>query len=80
MFVASEPVALAFGDPFISRWIFDVEILARLLRRGKVNPQVAICEYPLLEWHDVKGSKVKPKDFLIALWELARIHLTYRRC
>jgi dolichyl-phosphate beta-glucosyltransferase len=80
LFVAHESVALAFRDPFISRWVFDVEILARLLRRGKVNPQVAICEYPLLEWHDVKGSKVKPKDFLIALWDLARIHLTYRRC
>jgi dolichyl-phosphate beta-glucosyltransferase len=80
MFVATESVALAFRDPFISRWIFDVEILARLVCRGNVNPQVAVCEYPLLEWHDVKGSKVKPKDFLIALWDLGRIHLAYKRC
>ena len=79
MFVASEPVALAFRDPFISRWIFDVEILARLVCRGNINPQVAICEYPLLEWYDVKGSKIKPKDFWIALWDLARIHLAYKR-
>ena len=80
MFVASETVALAFRDPFISRWVFDVEILARLLCRGNIDPQVAFCEYPLLEWHDVKGSKVKPKDFLIALWDLGRIHLAYKRC
>ena len=80
MFVASESVALAFRDPFISRWVFDVEILARLVCRGNVNPQVAICEYPLLEWHDVKGSKIKPKDFWIALWDLGRIHLAYKRC
>jgi dolichyl-phosphate beta-glucosyltransferase len=79
MFVASEPVALAFRDLFISRWIFDVEILARLVCRGNVNPHVAICEYPLLEWYDVKGSKIKPKDFWIALWDLARIHLAYNR-
>lgn len=79
MFVASEPVALAFRDPFISRWVFDVEILARLVCRGNVNPHLAICEYPLLEWHDVKGSKIKPKDFWIALWDLARIHFTYNR-
>ena len=79
MFVATESVALAFRDPFISRWVFDIEILARLLCRGNVNPQVAVCEYPLLEWHDVKGSKVKPKDFLIALWDLGRIHLAYKR-
>ena len=58
MFVASEPVALAFRDPFISRWVFDVEILARLVCRGNVNPQVAIYEYPLFEWYDVKGSKI----------------------
>jgi dolichyl-phosphate beta-glucosyltransferase len=80
MFLASEPVAFAFRDPFISRWIFDVEILARLVCRGNVNPQVAICEYPLFEWYDVKGSKIKPKDFWIALWDLARIHLAYKRC
>lgn len=80
MFVASEPVRLAFRDPFISRWIFDVEILARLVCRGKVNPRLAIYEYPLLEWYDMKGSKIKPKDFWIALWDLGRIHFAYKRC
>jgi dolichyl-phosphate beta-glucosyltransferase len=79
MFVASDPVALAFRDPFISRWVFDVEILARLVCRGNVNPRIAICEYPLFEWYDVKGSKVKLKDFWVALWDLGRIHFTYTR-
>jgi glycosyltransferase involved in cell wall biosynthesis len=79
MFVVSESVALAFRDPFISRWVFDVEILARLVCRGNVDPRVAICEYPLLEWYDVKGSKIQPQDFWIALWDLGRIHLAYRR-
>jgi dolichyl-phosphate beta-glucosyltransferase len=79
MFVACESVALAFRDRFISRWVFDVEILARLVCRGNVNPHVAICEYPLLEWHDVQGSKIKLKDFWIALWDLGRIHFTYNR-
>jgi dolichyl-phosphate beta-glucosyltransferase len=79
LFATSEPVALAFRDPFISRWIFDVEILARLVCRGNVNPHFAICEYPLFEWHDVKGSKIKLKDFWIALWDLGRIHFTYNK-
>jgi len=79
MFVASGPVALAFRDPFISRWVFDVEILARLVCRGNVNAHVAICEYPLFEWYDVKGSKIRPKDFWLALWDLGRIHFTYNR-
>ena len=79
MFVASEPVALAFRDPFISRWVFDVEILARLVCLGNVNPHVGIYEYPLFEWHDVKGSKIGPKDFWVALWDLGRIHYTSYR-
>jgi dolichyl-phosphate beta-glucosyltransferase len=43
---------LAFIEPFISRWIFDVEILLRL-------KELQIIEYPLLTWEDVPGSKVK---------------------
>ncbi|MEY4631562.1 MAG: hypothetical protein RIQ81_1682 [Pseudomonadota bacterium] len=42
----------AFSKPFISRWIFDVEILLRL--RGH-----RIIEYPLSRWEDVRGSKVR---------------------
>jgi len=79
MFVASEPVRLVFRDPFLSRWVFDVEILARLVCNGNVNPHVAICEYPLLEWHDVKGSKIKLRDFWVAFWDLGRIHFAYNR-
>ena len=79
IFVSSEPVALAFRDPFISRWVFDVEILARLVHRGKVNPHLAICEYPLMEWHDVKGSKIRLKDFWLAFWDLGRIYSAYHR-
>jgi dolichyl-phosphate beta-glucosyltransferase len=79
MFVASEPVRLAFRDPFMSRWIFDVEILARLVCKGNANPHVAICEYPLMEWHDVKGSKIRLKDFWVAFWDLGRIHFAYNR-
>ena len=77
LFATSEPVASAFRDPFISRWVFDVEILARLVRKNSIDPHLAICEYPLMEWRDVEGSKVRLKDFWIALWDLARIHLTY---
>jgi hypothetical protein len=70
---------LAFKEPFISRWVFDVEVLARLLRTGGLNPEAAIYEVPLTEWHDIKGSKVRARDFWIALWDLARIHFVYRR-
>ena len=41
-----------FEQPFISRWIFDVEIYCRM---GHEH----ILEYPVKEWRDVPGSKVK---------------------
>ena len=72
-----------FATPFISRWIFDVEIIARLIagRRGSGRPraQQVIYEYPLHEWHDVAGSKVKPRDFAKSLFGLLAIRWHYGR-
>ncbi len=64
------------AQPFHSRWIFDVEILARYLQYygGDVpRLQAEIYEFPLPEWTDVAGSKVKPTDFFRALGELVEI-------
>jgi dolichyl-phosphate beta-glucosyltransferase len=44
-----EHVDGAFGEPFISRWIFDVEILMRLREQH-------LIEYPLHTWTDVTGG------------------------
>jgi hypothetical protein len=43
---------VAFKEPFIGRWIFDIEILLRLKNFN-------IVEFPLLTWSDIPGSKVK---------------------
>ena len=66
--------------PFLSRWIFDVEILARYIARHKNDRAYvhdAIYEYPLEEWTDVAGSKVGSLDFIKAFGELLTIHRTY---
>ncbi len=69
-----------FLDPFLSRWIFDVEIIARLVRqRGRDAAALAIYELPIQVWHDVKGSKVRSTDFLRALKDLWRIRRAYRK-
>jgi dolichyl-phosphate beta-glucosyltransferase len=64
-------------EPFHSRWIFDVEILARFLSlyRGDHDRLAKeIYEFSLPEWTDVAGSKVKGTDFLRAFGELAAIY------
>ena len=61
----------AFTEPFLSRWIFDVEILLRLKDRH-------LIEYPLRRWTDVKGSKFnEPAMALPTLVDLIRIRRRY---
>ena len=65
------------AEPFRSRWIFDVEILARFLalHKGDLHPlRTEIYEYPLPIWTDVAGSKVGSLDFFRAFAELAAIY------
>lgn len=83
IFRASEPLKALLAEPFTSRWIFDVEIIARLIdaRRAGGLPRAerVIYEYPLVEWHHVAGSKVGPFDFLRAAADLLRLRFKYSR-
>ena len=80
--VSSNSQAL-FAEPFHSRWLFDVEIVARMnqARRESRGPDPAnvIREIPLWEWHDAPGSKVGPLDFFRSLLELLQIRRRYGR-
>ena len=70
------------ASPFQSRWIFDVEIIARFMALHNKDASFAdraIYENPLPRWEDVAGSKVGPLDFFIALYELIKIRRTFRR-
>lgn len=64
--------ARCFHDPFVTRWLFDLEILLRL-------GDAPVIEYPLRAWHDVAGSKVR---ILSNLWrtvrDLLRLRVRYR--
>ena len=80
LFRAGEAMRELFAQPFLSRWIFDVEIIARFVRqRGRDAAAGAIYELPIKAWHDVKGSKVKSTDFIRALRDLWKIHRAYNR-
>ena len=83
MFRSSTGNQRLFAQPYSSRWIFDVEILARFLHdfraadRGSVDD--VIHEIPLLRWEDAAGSKVRPLDFVRAIYELWVIHRKWLR-
>jgi len=81
LFRADSGTQPLFAEPFLSRWVFDVEILARYIARvgSPVAAAQGIYEYPLMAWEDIAGSKVKPRDFLVALYDLSRIYGKYLR-
>jgi dolichyl-phosphate beta-glucosyltransferase len=68
-----------FDKPFISRWLFDVELLARYITIfGLEEATKNIYEYPLSSWEDIADSSIKIKDFLKApldLWKIKRKYL-----
>lgn len=69
-----------FAEPFLSKWVFDVEILARYLVQQELSPAklgAIIYEYPLEKWTDVAGSKLHPGDFLKAFLDVWRIYRKY---
>jgi glycosyltransferase involved in cell wall biosynthesis len=80
MFRASDLVRGLFAKPFVSHWIFDVEILGRLVAAVGDRDDTAnlVYEYPLQEWHDVAGSKLGTGHMLAALRDLLRIRRLYR--
>jgi dolichyl-phosphate beta-glucosyltransferase len=69
------------AERFGTRWVFDVEILARYIRQlGSVDSAAQrIYEYPLQRWEDVGGSKVKPLDFFVAFRDVLGIYWKYMR-
>ena len=82
IFRVSPETRVLFAEPFCSRWVFDVEILARFIRHRQydmASVQAAICEFPLREWRDVAGSKVRPTDFFRAFFDVLKIHRRYQK-
>jgi glycosyltransferase involved in cell wall biosynthesis len=83
MFRVSSGLVDRLTEPFIGGWIFDVEMIAREIRarRNTTMPRAdqIIYEYPLTEWQDVAGSKIKLTDWFVIGGRLARIYFKYLR-
>jgi dolichyl-phosphate beta-glucosyltransferase len=61
-----------FEKPFISKWLFDVELLKRLQRIN--NLREVVKEIPLEKWTEIGNSKIKFTDFLKLPLELFQIY------
>jgi glycosyltransferase involved in cell wall biosynthesis len=58
-------VNLVFEKPFVTKWLFDVEVFVRIkLSYGPSNLSTIMKEVPLYEWKEVKGTKLNILDFI----------------
>lgn len=73
-----ETAAALFQEPFLTTWIFDVELLARYLAaNGREKALDLIREIPLERWTDIAGSKVSLKAFFTGAMDLIKIARQY---
>lgn len=78
LFRVTDRLKKVFAAPFTTRWIFDVELLARFIiteNSGEPKVQDICMEYPLRTWIDKKGSKLRLTDFIVGGLDLVKIAL-----
>lgn len=69
-----------FEAPFMSRWLFDLEIFLRTRQAiGKARYEAQIAELPLNEWKEVGASRLKWSDFIKAPLEVLKIYTHYKK-
>lgn len=74
-------VETLFNEPFRSRWIFDVEVLARIARlsgSAGASLETVVLEYPLPKWRDVEGSQLGLRAMAGALLDLFGLQRSLR--
>ncbi|MEC7173732.1 MAG: glycosyltransferase [Bacteroidota bacterium] len=68
-----------FDKPFISKWLFDVEIFFRMIGLfGRIEIQNHLREIPLKAWIDTPDSRISPMYFFKLWWDLFQITKIYK--
>jgi dolichyl-phosphate beta-glucosyltransferase len=70
---------VCFADPFLTRWLFDLEMLVRLRNAAGASAIEATREVPLSRWKEVGGSKLGVSDMINVPLELLKIRTHYNR-
>ena len=69
-----ESAAIAIEQPFITKWLFDIEIFLRLRKRSLLKFGY---EYPLKNWNDVAGSKLSGLEGLKVIKDIYKLITHY---
>jgi dolichyl-phosphate beta-glucosyltransferase len=71
-------IPFLFNKPFMTPWLFDVEIFLRLQNKfGKTTLQKGVLEFPLMHWTEVGDSRLKLKDTIKIPLQLIKLHFQY---
>jgi dolichyl-phosphate beta-glucosyltransferase len=69
-----------FSAPFYSRWIFDIELLARFRNKyGRDKALSEIFEHPVNSWIEKGDSRIKASHILRVPFDLLRIARKYNK-
>lgn len=80
LFRSNETLKRVLAQPFTTSWLFDVEILARLIGEsaaGTAAVERALYELPLDEWRDVPGSKLTGAAYARAATSVVKLYGEY---
>jgi glycosyltransferase involved in cell wall biosynthesis len=72
----------ALARPFLTTWVFDVELIGRLRYGSGDEPPLPvgeILEVPLHRWVDIAGSKIRFGSGIRAVIDLIRLARVFRR-
>jgi len=64
-------------EPFLSRWLFDIELLKRISSIAQSKGKNWLFELPVSSWSDVAGTKRKLSDYGKCLKDYFKILLKY---
>lgn len=71
-------IPFLFNQPFLTPWLFDVEIFLRLQKKfGNSTLQKGVLEFPLMHWTEVGDSRLKFKHAIKIPFQLIKLYYQY---
>jgi glycosyltransferase involved in cell wall biosynthesis len=70
IFKSSPELCSAVSRPFKTRWFVDLELLIRL---RTLKRDLSIIEFPIQNWRDISGSKIRLTSFFVVILDLVKL-------